>query len=328
MPVNIGRRELIAALGGAVAWPPAARAQQSAKLPTVGLFNPGTPSTHGQWFAALVQRLRELGWIEGRTIAIEYRWAGGHTDRAAEITAEFVRLEVDVIVIVATDAALAAKQVTSVIPIVFLVSDAVGNGIVASLSRPGGNMTGLSNQQTELAGKRVELLRDVVPGLLRLAIMANVGNPASVIEMDDVWAAARTVGLEAIKLEIRRAEDIAPALEALKGGGEALYLVSHPLLNTNRIRINTIALQARIPTMYGFREYVEVGGLMSYGPNIPHMFQRVAYYVDKILRGARAGEIPVEQPTKFELVLNLTTAKALGLTIPESFLLRADEVIE
>ena len=278
--------------------------------------------------ATLVQRLRQLGWIEGRTIAIEYRWTEGRTDRAAEIAAEFVQLKVDVMVTVATDAVLAAKQVTSVIPNVFFVSDAVGNGIVTSLSRPGGNMTGLSVQQVELAGKRVELLREVFPGLRRLAIMANVGNPSSMVEMGDAWTAARALGLEATKLEIGRAEDIAPAFEVLKGGGEALYVVSHPLLNTNRIRINTLALGARIPTMHGFREYVEVGGLMSYGPNLPDLFRRAAEFVDKILRGAKPGDIPVEQPTKFDLVINRTTAKALGLMIPESFLLRADEVIE
>jgi putative ABC transport system substrate-binding protein len=323
------RREFMSLLGGAAAtWPLAARAQQAGKLPTIGFLVPGTPSTHGQWFAALVQRLHELGWIEGRTVAIEYRWAQGRTDRAAEITAEFVRLKVDVIVAVATDAAIAAKQVTTIVPIVFIVSDAVRDGIVSSLSRPGGNMTGLSNQQAEIAGKRVELLREVIPGLHRLAIMANVGNPASVVEMDNVWAAARTVGIQATKLEIRRVEDIAPAFEGLKGGGQALYLVSHPLLNAERIRINTLALGARMPTIYGFREYVEVGGLMSYGPNIPHMFRRTADYVDKILRGTKPGDIPIEQPTKFDLVINLTTAKTLGLTIPESFLLRADEVIE
>ena len=241
------RREFITLVGGAAAaWPLTARAQQAGKLPTIGFIG-GAPSTHGQWFATLVQRLRQLGWIEGRTMAIEYRWTEGRTDRAAEIAAEFVQLKVDVMVTVATDAVLAAKQVTSVIPNVFFVSDAVGNGIVTSLSRPGGNMTGLSVQQVELAGKRVELLREVFPGLRRLAIMANVGNPSSMVEMGDAWTAARALGLEATKLEIGRAEDIAPAFEVLKGGGEALYVVSHPLLNTNRIRINTLALGARLP---------------------------------------------------------------------------------
>ena len=197
-----------------------------------------------------------------------------------------------------------------------------------ALARPGGNVTGLSIQATDLAGKRLELLREVVPGLRRLAIMANVGNPAAVLEMREVQAAARTLGLDATTLEIRRAEDIAPAFEALKGRAEALYVVGDPLVNTNRIRINTLALGARLPTMYGIREYVEAGGLMSYGPNFPDLFRRAADYVDKILRGAKPADLPVEQPTKFDLVINLTTAKALGLEVPPTLLARADEVIE
>ena len=226
-------------------------------------------------------------------------------------------------------AVLAAKQATSVIPIVFAVAgDPVGSGLVASLARPGGNVTGLSIQATDLAGKRLELLREVVPGLRRLAIMANVGNPAAVLEMGEVQAAARTLGLEVATLEIRRAEDIAPAFEALKGRADALYVCADPLVNTNRIRINTLALGARLPTMYGDREYVEAGGLMSYGPNFPDLFRRAADYVDKILRGAKPGDLPVEQPTKFDLVINLTTAKALGLAVPPTLLARADEVIE
>jgi putative tryptophan/tyrosine transport system substrate-binding protein len=327
--LDLRRRQFITLLGGGAAavWPLPARAQPAAKLPIIGFLVPGTPSTHGQWFAALVQRLRELGWTDGRTVAIEYRWAEGRTDRAAETAAEFVRLGVSVIITPGTDVAIAAKLVTSVIPIVFLVSDAVGNGIVASLNRPGGNMTGLSVQQTELSGKRVEILRDLIPGLRRLAIMANVGNPASTVEMDDVWNLTRTLGLEAIRAEIRQAEDIESAFETLKGI-DALYVVSHPVVNTARIRINTLALSAGIPTMHSFREYVEVGGLMSYGPNITNLFRRAADLSDKILRGVKPAEIPVEQPTKYDLVINLTTAKALRLKIPEAFLLRADEVIE
>ena len=282
-----------------------------------------------QWTAAFVQRLRELGWIEGRTVAIEYRWAEGRSERFAEIAAEFVRLKVDVIVTTWNRAVLAAKQATSVIPIVFaLAGDPVGSGLVASLARPGGNVTGLSVQQTDLAGKRLELLREVVPGLRRLAIMANVGYPDAVLEMGEVQAAARTLGLEVVTLEIRRAEDIAPAFEALKGRADALYVCTDALVNTNRIRINTLALGARLPTMHGIREYVEAGGLMSYGANFPDLFRRAADYVDKILRGAKPADIPVEQPTKFDLVINLTTAKALGLDVPPTLLARADEVIE
>jgi putative tryptophan/tyrosine transport system substrate-binding protein len=246
----------------------------------------------------------------------------------AEIAAEFVRLKVDVIV-TGGNAAVAAKQASSVVPIVFaLVDDPVGSGLVASLARPGGNVTGLSMQSADLAGKRLALLREVVPGLRRVAIMANISNPSNVLEMSEGQAAARTLGLDVVKLEIRRAEDIVPALDSLKGDADALYVVTDALVNTNRVRINTLALGARLPTMLGEKGYVESGGLMSYGPNFPDMYRRAADYVDRILRGAKPGDIPVEQPTKFELMINLTTAKALGLTIPESFLLRADEVIE
>jgi putative ABC transport system substrate-binding protein len=208
------------------------------------------------------------------------------------------------------------------------VADPVGAGLVASLSRPAGNITGLSIQQTDIAGKRIELLRQVVPGLGRLAILANAGNPGNVLEMGEVQAAGRTLGLDVARFEIRRAEDIAPGFEALKGRAEALYVAGDPLLSTNRVRVNTLALAARVPTMHSSRDDVEAAGLMSYGPNFPDMFRRGASYVDKILRGTKPGDIPVEQPTKFDLVVNLTTAKALGLAIPESFLSLADAVIE
>jgi putative ABC transport system substrate-binding protein len=276
-----------------------------------------------------VQRLRELGWTEGRTIAIEYRWAELREERLAELAAELVRLKVDVIVTSGTPQVLAAKQATSVIPIVFAAAgDPVGNNLVASLARPGGNVTGLANLTPETGGKRLEFLREVVPGLRRLAILANVSNPAVVLEIAEAQAAARMLGLEVVTPEIRRAEDIAPAFKALEGRVEALYVSTDALVITNRARIHTLAMGVRLPTMYPSREYVEAGGLMSYGVNLPDQFRRTADYVDKILRGARPGDIPVEQPTKFDLIINLTTAKTLGLTIPESFLLRADEVIE
>src|SRR5215469_1330951 len=323
------RREFITLLGGAAAASPlAARAQQPSKLPMIGVIGGGTPSTHGRWIAGFVQRLRELGWIEDRTVAIEIRWAEGRNERYTEIAAEFVRRKVDVI-LTSGAAVPAAKQATSVIPIVFaVVDDPVGMGLVASLARPGGNVTGLSIQSTDLAGKRIELLREVVPGLHRLAIMANVDLPSAEMEMGGIQTAARTLGLAVVPAEIRRAEDIAPAFEGLKSRADALYVVGDALVITHRIRINTLALIARLPTIYVVREYVEAGGLMSYGPSFSDLFRRAADYVDKILRGAKPGEIPVEQATKFDLVINLTTAKALGLTIPESFLLRADEVIE
>src|SRR5262245_2810807 len=323
------RRAFISLLGGAAAWPLAARAQQPGKLPTIGYLGSGTPATQGQWVAAFVQRLRELGWIEGRSIAIEYRWAEGRTDRAAEIAAEFVRRNVDVIVTSATAVIVAAMQATSVIPIVFAAAgDPVGTGLVASLARSGGNVTGLSIQQTDLAAKRLELLREVVPALRQLAILANVGGPAVVLDMREVEATARSLGLEVIPLEIRRGEDIVPAFEALSGRAEALYVLIDALTNTHRVRINTLALADRLPTMYAVREGVEAGGLMSYGPNIPSLYRRAGDYVDKILRGAKPADIPIEQPTKFELVINLTTAKALGLKVPPTLLTRADEVIE
>jgi putative ABC transport system substrate-binding protein len=323
------RREFIALLGSAAGWPLAARAQQPGKLPTIGFLGASTPSSWTQWTAAFAQRLRELGWIEGHTVTIEYRWAEGRNERYTEIATELVRLKVDVIVTVGI-AVPAAKQATSVIPIVFAAStDPIGAGHVASLARPGANVTGLSLQSNELAGKRLGFLREVLPGLRRLAVIGNAGNPTLVLEVAEVHAAARTLGLEIGAFEIRRAEDIAPAFAALKDRAEALYVCgSDPLVNAYRTSINTLAAGARLPTMHSAREYVEAGGLISYGPNYPDLFRRAGDYVDKILRGAKPADLPVEQPTKFDLVVNLTTAKALGLTIPEAFLLRADDVIE
>jgi putative tryptophan/tyrosine transport system substrate-binding protein len=330
MAIHIRRREFIATLASAAAtWPLAARAQQPAKLPTIGFLGQSTRSAASEWVAAFVQRLRELGWIENRTVAIDYRWAEGRDERFADIADEFVRLKVDVIVTSGVPAVLASKQATSVIPIIFATAgDPVGTNLVASLAQPGGNVTGLSLQMGDTAGKRLELLREVVPGLRRVAIMANVGNPFHVLELGEVQAAAGTLGLELVTLEIRRGEDIVPAFEALKGRSEALYVCTDALTNTNRIRINILAVGARLPTMHGSRDYVEAGGLMSYGVNFPDLFRRAADYVDKILHGMKPGNIPVEQPTKFDLIINLTTAKALSLTIPESFLLRANELIE
>jgi putative ABC transport system substrate-binding protein len=324
------RRGFICLIGAAAtAWPLAARTQQLVKQRTIGFLGSSTPSAMSQWVAAFVQRLRDLGWIEGGTVTIEYRWAEGRSSRAAEIAAEFVQLKVDVIVTYSTSSVLAAKQATSVIPIVFAAAnDPVGAGLVAGLARPDGNVTGLSVQQVDAAGKRLELLREVVPGLRRLAIMANIGNPGAALEMAEAQAAARTVGLEVTTIEIRRGEDIAPGFDTLKGQAEALYVCTDPLVLTNRARIQTSAMGARLPTVYNSREYVETGGLMSYGPNFLDQWRRTAEIVDRILRGAKPGDIPVEQPTKFDLVLNLTSAKVLGLTIPSTLLARADEVVE
>jgi putative ABC transport system substrate-binding protein len=328
MAMTIGRRTFMAALSGAaVAWPVTALAQQAGKLPTVG-FLAADGSSWGQWTAAFARRLRDLGWIEGRTVTIEYRFSEGHPERVREIAAEFVRLKVDVIV--AYGGAVATlKQTTAAIPIVFaLASDPIGSGLVASLSHPGSNVTGLSIQATDIAGKRLELLRELVPRLRRVAIMFDGGYLASVNESGEVQAAARTLGLEFVPHEIRREEDIAPAFEALKAHADALYLVDNALVIANRTRIIALALSARLPTFCGNRGYVEAGGLMSYGPNYSDLFRGAADFVDKILHGAKPGDLPVEQPTKFEFVINMKTAKAIGLTVPGSLQLLADDLIE
>ena len=326
--LDLRRRKFITLLGCSAVWPLAAGAQQPAKLPTIGFLGARTPSAWSPYVPAFLQRLNELGWIEGRTAAIAYRWAEGRSERYTEIASEFVRLKVDVIVTSGT-AVIAAKQVTSVIPIVFAVgTDPLGSGMVTNLARPGGNVTGLSSQTSDLSGKRLATLREAVPGLRRLAIMGNVGYPATVQEVDEVQATARTLGLEVATLEIRRAEDIAPAFETLRSGADALYLCSDSLAAANRVRIVVLALGARLQTIYGEQAHVEAGGLMSYGANVPDLFRRAGDFVDKILRGAKPADLPVEQPTKFDLVINLITAKALSLTIPPPLLARADQVIE
>jgi putative ABC transport system substrate-binding protein len=321
------RRAFITLLGGAaVAWPLAARAQQPGKVPTIGFLG-GDSTSWGPWVAAFVARLRELGWIGRRTVEIEYRWMEGRPERAAEFAAEFVRLKVDIIV-TNFSSALAVKHATSIIPIVFVLgNDPLGSGIVTNLARPGGNVTGQALRQTS-AGKRLQLLVEFVPRLRRLAIIANAGVPDAVHEIGDVQALAPMLGLEVARFEIRRAEDIAPAFEAIRDRADALYVVVDALFNTNRTLITTLALTARLPIILNNREFVKAGALMSYGPDFLAMFGRAAECVDKILRGAKPGEIPVEQPTKFEIVVNVTTAKALGLEIPPKLLALANEVIE
>ncbi len=322
------RREFITLLGGAAAsWPFAVQAQHAGKLPTIGFLG-ADASAFGPWTAAFVARLRELGWIEGSTIAIEYRWSQGRTERYAEIAAEFVRLKVDVIVTVGSAVPI-VRQATAVIPIVFAVGiDPVGSGLVASLAKPGGNVTGLSIQANELAGKRLEFARELVPRLHRLAIMFNIGNAQPVLEMGETQAAARMLGLEVAPLVIQRAEDIAPAFQTLKTRADALYVAVDQLMVANRTSILTSALGARMPTIFSTRDFVKAGALMSYGPSYAERFRHAADYVDNILRGAKPGDLPVDQPTKFELVINQTTAKTLGLRIPPSLLARADEVLE
>jgi putative ABC transport system substrate-binding protein len=323
------RREFVAFITTAAAtWPLAVRAQQPGKLPTIGLLGATTPSAWKSWVTAFVQRLGELGWIEGRTVAIEYRWAEGRRDKYTEITNDFVRLKVDVIV-TAGSAAPTAKQITTSIPIVFAIAnDPIGSGLVASLSRPGGNVTGFSIQAPDLAGKRLELLREILPDLRVVAIMANVGYSGAVDEMGALETVARTMDMEVIRLAIRRAEDIAPAMEALNGRAGAFYACADSLVFANFKQIIASANAAQLPTMNYTREFVEAGGLVSYGPNYADLFRRAADYVDKILRGAKPADLPVQQPTKFELVINLKTAKALNLSVPSTLLSRADDVIE
>ena len=323
------RREFLALTGGAASWPLAARAQGAVKLPTVGFLGPLAQPAMQEWTAAFVRRLREVGWIESRTVTIEYRYADGHSDRAAEIATEFVRLKVAVIVTGGVTAVVAAKKATSVIPIVFATAgDPVGTGLVASLSRPGGNVTGLSNQSADLAGKRLELLSEIAPKLRRLAIMFNAGAAIGVLEKDQVQIAARALGLEVVLLEIRETSEIAPAIRALKDNADGLYVVTDPLMNTNRVAINIVANDAHLPTMHGEKAYVEAGGLISYGPDFSDLFRRCAEMVDKILRGAKPADIPVEQPTKFDLAINLKTAKALDLNVPQALIATANQVVE
>ena len=320
------RREFLGVLSIAVSWPIAVRAQ-TPKLRTIGFL--GTDATNwAAWTAAFVARMRELGWIEHSTIAIEYRWSEGRTERVVEVAAEFVRLKVDVIVSYGT-AIPSFMQATSTIPIVFAIAiDPVGAGLVASLGRPGGNVTGVSSQQTDIAGKRLDFLHEVAPDLRRVVIMANVANPQAALEMGEVQAAARRLGVEITPLAIRRAEDIAAGFAAIKSKAGALYVVQDVLVVANRTQIITFALSKGLPMIISSRDFVQAGALLSYGPNYPALFRRAAEYVDRILRGTKPDDLPVEQPTKFDLVINLTTAKALGLTVPPPLLARADEVIE
>jgi putative ABC transport system substrate-binding protein len=323
------RRHLIAIIGVMLAARPhLAPASSARKLPIIAYLGPSTPAIDSYWLPAFKERLRQLGWIEGRTVAFEYRWAEGSYEYLAEIATGIVRQRVDLIVTAATSPALALKQATKVIPIVFAVAgDPIGTGLVQSLTHPGGNVTGLWLQENYAAGKRVEMLREIVPRLLHVAIMANSGNPSTALEMREVQVTARALGIETVTAEIHHAEDIPRAFDSFKNKVQALYVCNDPLAITNRTRICTLAIGARLPTMFSGREYVQAGGLISYGPNFADAYRRAAELVDKILRGAKPADTPVEQLTKFDLVLNLTTAKALDLTIPGSYVQRADEII-
>jgi ABC-type uncharacterized transport system substrate-binding protein len=324
------RREFIWLIGGAAAAasPRRALGQRPSSTPVIGFLVAGTQASHGDWVAGYAKRLSELGWTDGRNVTIEYRWAGGDNQRMADFVAEFVRQKVDIIVTSANGAKL-AREATSSIPIVFAAySDPIASGLAESLARPGGNVTGLTTQPSDLASKRLGLLREIVPNLRRLSALANVAASGFLQERDSIKAVAAGLNVEAEIFELRTADDIAPALAKLSGRTDALYVLSEPLVNTNKVQILEAVTAAKIPTMFGFREFVEAGGLMSYGPNFPDLFRRAADFTDKILRGAKPADLPVQQPVKFDLIVNLRTAKKLGLKIPESFLLRVDEVIE
>jgi putative ABC transport system substrate-binding protein len=322
------RREFIKIVCGFVGtWPLAAEAQQPGNQRLIGILG-ADAIVWRPWTAALTARLRELGWSEGDTVEIEYRWAQGRSDRVSEIAAEFERRKVDAIVTYGSAATILRQTITT-IPIVFAVAfDPVRGGLVQSLAHPAGNVTGVSIQQPDLVGKRLKLLRQAIPQLHRLAILADAGYAEPMLEADRVKSMAQASGLEAARIGVWRAEDIAPAFEALSNRADALYVVSDVLIATNRARIVTLALSERLPTMMSYGDYVEAGGLMSYGPDYPDLFRKAAEMVDKILRGTKPGDIPVEQPTKFEFAMNAKTAAVLGLTIPQAFLATVDEVLK
>jgi len=322
------RRDFIRIACGFVGgWPLAAYAQQPEKQRLIGIL--GSDATVWRpWTAAFIAHLREFGWAEGDTIAIEHRWATGRSDRVSEIAAEFERRKADVIVTYGSAVPVLRQTITN-IPIVFAVAfDPVRGGLVQSLAHPAGNVTGVSIQQPDLVGKRLELLRQAIPKLRRLAILADAGYAEPMLEADRVKSMAQAFGLEAARVGVWRAEDIAPAFETLRNKADALYVVSDALIAANRARIVTLALDGRLPTIMSYDDYVEAGGLMSYGPDYADLFRRAATMVDKILRGVNPGDIPVEQPTKFEFAINVKTAAALGLTIPQTLLATVDEVIK
>ena len=317
--------------GGLLAIPLVAEAQPKAGVPRIGYLGNSSPSLESDLVDAFRQGLGEFGYTEGQNITIEYRWAEGKYDRFPDLVADLVRLKVDVIVTAGTPGALAAKQATKTIPIVMAVAgDAVGAGLVASLARPGGNVTGSTTIVQELEGKRLELLREVVPRLSRVAVLWNPANPVSPIILKQTQLAAPALRLRLEPIVgvsgVRELEGAFATISRVRP--DALILLADRFLLAERTRIVEFAAKRRLPTMYPYREMVKAGGLMSYSPSYPDLFRRAATYVDKILKGAKPGDLPVQQPTKYELVINLKTAKALGLTIPQSLLQRADEVIQ
>ena len=323
------RREFIMALGGAVAWPFAAQAQQTEKVSRIGYLGTSSPSLEGHVLDAFRQKLRELGHVEGENIAIEYRWAEGQDDRLPELAAELVRLKPDVIVTTGTPGTLAAKQATSTIPIIFAsVGDPVNAGLVASYARPDGNATGFTFTGPELEGKRLQIMKEMVPGLSRVAALWNpVSMGGEFYRQTQVAATALSVTLQPV--EARRMDDLEEAFATIgRARAHALIVLADSFLLSNRKQIVEFAASRRLPAMYPYREYVDAGGLSSYAPSKIDRLRRTAVYVDKILRGAKSTDLPIEAPTNFELVINSKTAKELGLTVPATLLARADEVIE
>lgn len=301
-------------------------AQQANKMPVVGMF---VVNPHDTLVEALRQGLHELGYVEGRTIRFEFRTAQGHADRLPRLAQELIQLKVDVIVVTNSPDALAVKHATSTLPILItLVGDPVGSGLVASLAHPGGNVTGNSIMTTELSAKRLQLLKETISRLTRVAVLWNPDNPTHPKMIEEIKAAAPSLSLEMSFVPVRTPEEFAAAFSAIsRAHAQALYLLENPLFYQQKMTLAKLASQARLPTIYGWRGFADAGGLMSYGANYQDLMRRSAVYIDKILKGANPGDLPVEQPTKFEFVVNLKTAKALGITIPQSILLRADEVI-
>ena len=325
------RREFLTLFGGAAAaWPAPLGAQQPVKIPQIGLLSPFSPSATALWHQAFLQGLRDLGWIEGKTIGIEYRYAEGRHDRLPDLAADLVRLKVDIIVTAVTADALAAKHATKDIPIVMAsAGDPVATELVENLARPGGNITGLSQIAPELAGKWLGLLREIDPQLSRVAVLWNPQDGSSTVSWREIQLPARQLGVQLHSLEIRSPDDFDKAFEeATKARAGALAIMPDPVFVTNLNRLAELAAKSRLPSIFHLREFADAGGLVTYGTDRPDMFRRAAIYVDKILKGAKPADLPVQQPTKFELVVNLRTAKALGITIPQSILAQADEVIE
>jgi putative ABC transport system substrate-binding protein len=327
----VKRREFIAMLGGAaVAWPLAARAQQPTKIPRVGLLSTFSPSETRPWHQSLRQGLRHLGWVEGENISIEYRYAEGRLDRLPAIASDLVRLKVDLIFTDTTSPALAAKTATRMIPIVVAsASDFVETGLAQSLARPGGNVTGLDQISPELGGKRLELLKELVPKLSSVVVLWNPENKTSTRNWNELQDPARQLGLPLQSLEVRNTDELDKAFEvAPKARADALVILPEPIFVANLKRIADFAAKNHLPSIFHLKEFADAGGLITYGPDRSDLFRRAAAYIDKILKGAKPADLPIQRPTKFELVINLKTAKVLGLDVPPVLLARADEVIE